>query len=136
MQMKEISYSSKIKNLEILIFLIIDFKNLSSNRKINNGYFAYLIEISHKISLITDEKITVYFDSEWNTFIKERVGSWLNMFNRKLCYEDKTSNVFTSSIEMKEEESSANTLESKDFGTDQKNENYVISLLKKFIYML
>ena len=83
--------------------------------------------------MITDEKITFYFDSDWKTFIKERVSSWLNMFNRKLCYEEKSSNIFNTSLEVKQEEASANVQENNDFGAEEKNETNVILFLIFYI---
>jgi hypothetical protein len=48
------------------------------------------------------------------------------MFNRKLCYEDKSSNIFTCSLGTNQEEPSAYNQESNyDFGTEEKNENNV-----------
>lgn len=76
--------------------------------------------MSHKISTNTDEKITCYFNVEWKAFINEKVSSWLNMFNRKLCYEEK-SNVFISALESKTEEPSTGTQESvNEFATEEK----------------
>lgn len=72
--------------------------------------------------MLTDEKITVYFDAEWKTFTKERVSTWLNMFNRKLCYEEKSSNIFNTSIEIKQEQQTSNTKEGNDFANEEKSE--------------
>lgn len=95
----------------------------NSNRKINNGYFAYLIDFSQKISLIKDEKITIYFSNDWNNFVSEKVNSWMNLFNRRLCYEDKTNSFFISSLD-KNEESNENENNNKE-ETEEKNENNV-----------
>lgn len=87
--------------------------------------------------MITDEKITVYFDADWKTFVKERVSSWLNMFNRKLCYEEKTSSIFNTSLEVKQEEPAGESHENNDFGNEEKNENNVkISFLLFFYFFI
>ncbi len=57
------------------------------------------------------------------------------MFNRKLCYEEKSSNIFISSLEGKSEESSTKTNENNDFSNEEKNENNVL-YLKLFNYYL
>lgn len=54
--------------------------------------------------MITDEIITSNFSSEWKIFISEKVFNWLNLFNRKLCYEEKTNTLFLNSIDGKNEE--------------------------------
>jgi len=99
-----------------------------------------LIEISHKISLVTDEKITTYFNSEWKSFINEKVSNWLNMFNRKLCYEEKTTNLFISSLERKTEETTTATTTATEnnniFSNEEKNETTVIIFFSnlKFVF--
>lgn len=82
-----------------------------------------MIEISHKISLITDEKITIYFNSEWKSFINEKVCSWLNLFNRKLCYEEKTPNIFISTLDNKLEEPSSGSEKKDEFTSEEKIDN-------------
>jgi hypothetical protein len=71
---------------------------------------------------------------EWKTFINEKVSSWLNMFNRKLCYEEK-SNVFLSSLESKTEEFSSNSTEANnEFASEEKNPTSVH--LIKYNYLI
>jgi hypothetical protein len=77
-----------------------------------------LIDFSQRISLIKDEKITTYFTPEWTNFILEKVNSWMNLFNRRLCYEDKSNSFFMHSMEKHEEEN-----DNKE--TEEKNENNV-----------
>jgi len=53
--------------------------------------------------------------------MNEKVSSWLNMFNRKLCYEEK-SNVFLSALESKTEEFYSNSTEANnEFAFEEKN---------------
>ena len=120
---KEISYLSNYPSspyiiLYIIIFILFNKNKISSNRKINNGYFAHLIDFSQRISLIKDEKITSNFTPEWTNFITEKVNNWMNLFNRRLCYEDKTKSFFMNSMEKHEEEN-----DNKE--TEEKNENNV-----------
>jgi len=44
------------------------------------------------------------------------------MFNRKLCYEEKSSNIFNTSIEIKQEQQTSNTKEGNDFANEEKSE--------------
>lgn len=76
------------------------------------------MEFSHKISQVKDEKITHYFTPEWNNFITEKVTNWINLFNRRLCYEDKTNSFF---FDKNEETIESNTNDNKE--TEEKNEN-------------
>jgi hypothetical protein len=46
------------------------------------------------------EKINIYFTEEWNNFISEKVDNWINLFNRRLCNEDK-ENRFFNRVELK-----------------------------------
>lgn len=57
-----------------------------------------MIDFSQKISLIKDDKVTCYFNEEWNNFISHKVNNWMNLFNRRLCNEDK-NNIIINSLE-------------------------------------
>ena len=62
------------------------------------------------------------------------------MFNRKLCYEEKTSSIFNTSIEVKHEEPAGQSHENNEFGNEEKNENNVkihfFLILKFFLFFL
>jgi hypothetical protein len=100
-------YSSNIDNHpEVTIYLFDELKLLeiliakgstatkdseaafhfNSGRKINHGYFAVLIEICHKISLIElnnpnfKEK---YSTLKWECFLKEKVNYWKELFDQR-----------------------------------------------------
>jgi hypothetical protein len=64
--------------------------NISSNRKINKGYFPILIDISHLINSLNDPSIRDLFTSEWQQFIEEKVNPWFKLFERKLCVQEPT----------------------------------------------
>ena len=66
----------------------------SSNRKINKGYFPILIELANKINSNKEEIIIGYLTKEWKDFNNDKIKNWSILFNRKLCYEEKSSNFF------------------------------------------
>lgn len=114
-------------------------KNLSSNRKINKGYFSTLIELANKIHGVKEDLITNYLTKEWNSFYEDKMSYWSNLFNRKLCYEEKSaSGLFNnygnnydstdnknSSINTTEKENNENNENEEE---DNKNENVKILL--------
>jgi hypothetical protein len=58
----------------------------NSNRRINHGYFAILIELCHKLSSIEVTGLKEnYFTEEWHLFVNEKVHYWKKLFERKLC---------------------------------------------------
>ncbi len=62
--------------------------SFNSGRKINNGYFAVLIELCHKISLIESNNPNFknnYSTPRWENFLKEKVNYWRRLFDRRLC---------------------------------------------------
>lgn len=62
--------------------------SFNSGRKINNGYFAVLIELCHKISLIESNNSNFknnYSTPKWENFLKEKVNYWRRLFDRRLC---------------------------------------------------
>jgi len=52
------------------------------------------------------------------------------MFNRKLCYEEKSSNIFINSLEAKTEDLGTKASDNNDFANEEKNENNVRSFLR------
>jgi hypothetical protein len=62
--------------------------SFNSGRKINHGYFAVLIELCHKISLIELNNPSFknnYTTPRWESFLKEKVNYWRRLFDRRLC---------------------------------------------------
>lgn len=63
--------------------------SFNSNRKINHGYFAILIELCYKISQMDVSSNSSfkesYFTPEWHSFVQEKVCYWKKLFERKLC---------------------------------------------------
>ena len=66
----------------------------SSNRKINRGFFPILIELANKIQASKEDIIIGYLTKDWNSFYNDKILNWSNLFNRKLCYEEKSGNFF------------------------------------------
>lgn len=77
--------------------------------------------------------IVSYLHKDWNDFYNNKIINWSNLFNRKLCYEEKNSNIFNDISEMdfpktnntnelsnNENESNENTEEKQD---NKENEN-------------
>jgi len=60
----------------------------------NKGYFPILIELANKINASKEDIIMSYLTKEWNDFYTDKIQNWSNLFNRKLCYEEKSGNFF------------------------------------------
>lgn len=83
-----------------------------SARKINNGYFSLLIELSHKISQAdpsADILKDSYFTPEWNGFIKDVVNPWKKLFERKLCLPETNVSTYHDDFMFEEYDQSAGT---------------------------
>jgi hypothetical protein len=62
--------------------------SFNSGRKINHGYFAILIELCHKLSMVEGNHPSfkaAYSTPEWEGFLKEKVHYWRKLFDRRLC---------------------------------------------------
>jgi hypothetical protein len=62
--------------------------SFNSGRKINHGYFAILIELCHKLSMVEGNNPSfkaAYSTPEWEAFLKEKVHYWRKLFDRRLC---------------------------------------------------
>jgi hypothetical protein len=64
--------------------------SFNSNRKINHGYFAILIELCYKIYNLPTNSLKKYFSPEWENYVQNEVISWKKLFERKLCTPEST----------------------------------------------
>ena len=50
--------------------------------------------MANKINASKEDLIVGYLSNDWNTFYDDKILNWSNLFNRKLCYEEKSGNFF------------------------------------------
>lgn len=112
----------------------------SSNRKINNGYFAILIELSNKINQSNEESIQSFLTDDWNNFYNDKILNWSNLFTRKLCYEEKNTNFFNNNYfenyydtAGKQVESEQSENQNNDESNKENEDENVIKLILQFI---
>lgn len=98
-------------------------KKISSNRKINNGYFANLIELANKINSSTDELVKSFITEEWNTFCSDKIQNWTSLFSRKLCYEEKNTNFFNNYLDNYYESNTGKNTETEQTNDEAKEED-------------
>jgi hypothetical protein len=98
--------------------------------------------LANKINANKEELVISYLTKDWNNFYNNKIINWSNLFNRKLCYEEKTSNFFNDYSDYdyprnSNQESSNNENENVEDNTEkedkQKNENENVNLKNYFI---
>lgn len=66
----------------------------SSSRRINHGFFALLIKLCYKIHETADVHFREnYFTPAWESFYKDKVTYWNNLFHRRLCQPEVLQNI-------------------------------------------
>jgi len=134
-------FLSNFIKIIIKIFLILNslIQIWSSNRKINNGYFANLIEIANKINSLNDDLIKSFISEEWKVFCNDKIQNWSNLFTRKLCYEEKNTNFFNNYFDNYYESTATKSIEQEKSNNENKEsdesnkENNVLENVKFFL---
>lgn len=86
--------------------------------------------MANKIQANKEDIILSYQNKEWNNFYDDKILNWSNLFNKKLCYEEKSSflNNFYD-LDSKEIETNENENEEKQEKEENNNENVMRKIL-------
>ena len=97
--------------------------------------------MANKINANKEDLIVGYISNEWNTFYSDKIQNLSNLFNRKLCYEEKSGNFLNYFYEFEnknttpennnEEENNENE-EYKEENNENNNVNYFILFIFLF----
>jgi hypothetical protein len=98
----------------------------NSNRKINHGYFAILIELCHKIYTLPSHSLKKYFSPEWESFVEIEVVNWKKLFERKLCTPESTfvTDDFITSHHTQSSDTNADEDQKREEATSQEESEY------------